>query len=237
MSNTENDIVSKLSAFVVYDAPLSRQDVVDAIERIKELESSNAIARDVAKSLAASINRDFADQHSELIETLHNAGIPVSLRSTTDVNALDTLRDGADAQEVIDHHYTRPAAGNSPHQLRSEDKPVAPRTRNILHVIAGDKHWHPTQPELEELANKFLTANLDPLGAVVTTRDGIVTQLLERNDYTKGRILHVLCGSDSWVPTTAERDDIEGTFKTALADNDSSTVVVATRDGVAAYWL
>lgn len=50
------------------------------------------------------------------------------------------------------------------------------RQRPILHVVAGDENWDPSNEEMAELANLFLSADLDPLGAVVTTRVGVNPQ-------------------------------------------------------------
>jgi len=50
------------------------------------------------------------------------------------------------------------------------------RQRPILHVIAGDENWDPSVEEMNELSQLFLSADLDPLGAVVTTRAGVQPQ-------------------------------------------------------------
>lgn len=54
------------------------------------------------------------------------------------------------------------------------------RQRAILHVMAGDENWTPTDQELANLANLFRDADMDPVSAIVATRTGITT------DETKG---------------------------------------------------
>lgn len=51
------------------------------------------------------------------------------------------------------------------------------RAGPILHVKAGiENQWRPSDAELSEIAGLFLSADQDPVGAVVTTRNGIDTQ-------------------------------------------------------------
>lgn len=50
------------------------------------------------------------------------------------------------------------------------------RQRPILHIVAGDENWDPSTQEMKELSDLFLSADLDPLGAVVTTRVGVSPQ-------------------------------------------------------------
>lgn len=47
------------------------------------------------------------------------------------------------------------------------------RQRAISHVTAGDEEWKPSNEELEAIANLFLNADLDPVGSIVVTRNGI----------------------------------------------------------------
>lgn len=50
------------------------------------------------------------------------------------------------------------------------------RAGPILHVKAGiENQWRPSDAELSEIAGLFLSADQDPVGAVVTTRNGIET--------------------------------------------------------------
>lgn len=50
---------------------------------------------------------------------------------------------------------------------------VYKRQRAISHVTAGDEEWKPSNDELTTIANLFLNADLDPVGSIVVTRNGI----------------------------------------------------------------
>lgn len=51
------------------------------------------------------------------------------------------------------------------------------RMRSILHVAAGiDGEWEPTSEEMNAITQMFQTADMDPLGAIVTTRNGVSPQ-------------------------------------------------------------
>lgn len=48
------------------------------------------------------------------------------------------------------------------------------RAGNILHITAGlDDRWEPTPDEMDDIANLFIQAEEDPVGAVVATRTGV----------------------------------------------------------------
>lgn len=49
------------------------------------------------------------------------------------------------------------------------------RQRPILHVTAGTDEWDPSPDQLQELAQLFISADLDPQGAVVATKQGVET--------------------------------------------------------------
>lgn len=49
------------------------------------------------------------------------------------------------------------------------------RQKSILHLIVGDEEWEPNNQELTQIVNMFITADVDPTGAVVATRPGIQT--------------------------------------------------------------
>lgn len=82
------------------------------------------------------------------------------------------------------------------------------RSSPILHVRAGiDNVWRPTDDELQEIAGLFLSADQDPVGAVVTTRTGIdASEVKSGTDFYKW--------SDEWTLLT------EGKMR-ALGANDS----------------
>jgi len=50
------------------------------------------------------------------------------------------------------------------------------RQKAILHIQAGDEFWEPTEKELENIVSLFQQADLDPIGAMVATRNDIQTQ-------------------------------------------------------------
>ncbi len=50
------------------------------------------------------------------------------------------------------------------------------RLRSMFHVQAGDDNWEPTAEELASLTQMFQQGDLDPLGAIITTRNGVTTQ-------------------------------------------------------------
>jgi hypothetical protein len=50
------------------------------------------------------------------------------------------------------------------------------RMRSIFHIQVGDNDWEPTPDELSYVTQMFQQADFDPLGAIVTTRNGVTTQ-------------------------------------------------------------
>jgi hypothetical protein len=49
------------------------------------------------------------------------------------------------------------------------------RQKAILHITAGDSDWEPTAAQLMEITQSFLSADADPVSAVVATRNGVQT--------------------------------------------------------------
>jgi hypothetical protein len=47
------------------------------------------------------------------------------------------------------------------------------RQRSIGHITAGDEEWEPTEEDLRAITDLFLSADKDPIGSIVTTRNGI----------------------------------------------------------------
>lgn len=50
------------------------------------------------------------------------------------------------------------------------------RQRPVLHIVAGDENWDPSQDDMQQLSDLFMAADMDPLGAVVVTRQGVQPQ-------------------------------------------------------------
>lgn len=60
------------------------------------------------------------------------------------------------------------------------------RQRANVHVQAGDEYWEPTPEELGALANVFQQTDLDPMGAIVVTRNAIsVNEFRQGGDFWK----------------------------------------------------
>ena len=59
------------------------------------------------------------------------------------------------------------------------------RQRAIMHVTAGDgEEWIPLAEEMQAISNMFLAADLDPLGAIVVTRNGVnVNEVRQGQDF------------------------------------------------------
>lgn len=82
------------------------------------------------------------------------------------------------------------------------------RASPILHVQAGlEGQWRPSDAELSEIAGLFIAADQDPVGAVVTTRNGISPQ-------------EVKSGTDLWKWSDEWEMLTQGKMR-ALGANDS----------------
>jgi hypothetical protein len=60
------------------------------------------------------------------------------------------------------------------------------RQRSNVHVTAGDEYWDPTPDELSSIANIFQQTDLDPMGAIVVTRNSVnVNEFRQGGDFWK----------------------------------------------------
>lgn len=61
------------------------------------------------------------------------------------------------------------------------------RSRSILHISAGlDNLWEPSVEELDNIAGMFISADEDPVGAVVVTRNGVsANEVRQGSDFYK----------------------------------------------------
>lgn len=60
------------------------------------------------------------------------------------------------------------------------------RQRSITHAMVGDTDWTPTQEEMGYIADQILSADMDPVGAILVTRTGVsVNDIRNANDLWK----------------------------------------------------
>lgn len=50
------------------------------------------------------------------------------------------------------------------------------RIRSILHIAAGDDNWDPSLEQIQSFGQMFADADADPIGAIVSTRNGVQVQ-------------------------------------------------------------
>ena len=66
--------------------------------------------------------------------------------------------------------------------IRGTMDQVYKRQRAISHITIGNQDWVPTNAEMQAIADMFLAADLDPVGSVVITRDGVSVADVRRGD-------------------------------------------------------
>jgi hypothetical protein len=76
----------------------------------------------------------------------------------------------------------------------------ARRQRGILHLTLGDgENWDPTLADMEFMTDLFANADSDPLGAIIATRNGVITEEIRQggefwkvSDYQDSVLAHKL---------------------------------------------
>lgn len=109
-----------------------------------------------------------------ILETLSNSGfVPLDPVSTV------FMRRRANAYDHIGTSlYTRLINFIAIQKALLDSTVVALRRRaaGVLHIIAGNERWEPTEEELNSLAGMWMQAEEDQGGGIVATRDGIQTE-------------------------------------------------------------
>lgn len=60
------------------------------------------------------------------------------------------------------------------------------RQRAIMHIMAGDEDWDPSESDLSELIEMFMSADLDPSGAIIATKNNVsVEEVRQGGDFWK----------------------------------------------------
>jgi hypothetical protein len=100
------------------------------------------------------------------------------------------------------------------------------RQRPLMHISAGDETWDPTDADLSLLNQLFLNSDLDPNGAMITTRNGINVQEYRRGDdfykwsdvydWLRGAKLMALGVSESLLTGEGNFQTVEGSLSVTM---------------------
>lgn len=105
----------------------------------------------------------------------------------------------------------------------------------ITHIVVGDANWTPTQKQLDEIKQRFLTEKVFINGPNVKVLFADEVPTLDDIDNLFGRItLMVTAGTADWQPSDEDLKKLYEQFLTA--GNDKHGLVV-TRHGVSAEFL
>ncbi len=165
--NRQQKIFTDLLPYEVEDCafqynPFASMDPMITVTPNKELQEFLTSEEEVVKNLRSQIP-------SSLIDVMNKGEFVLDPLTT-----LFLARRGMDANKPVSY-YKRilPLYLLEKTLLRGTLVEAGKRQRSLLHVQAGDDNWEPTPEELQALVSLFQQADLDPLGPIIATRQGI----------------------------------------------------------------